>query len=150
MKRGTVETVLGALVLVVAIGFVVFAARAIGVQSSDDEYVLNARFLKVGGLERGSDVRISGVKVGSVIERTLDTESFEAVVTFTVRSDVQLPTDTEAGVTSEGLLGGKYLRLFPGQKPEILAPGEDIRIARDFQALEDTVSEILFLATDAN
>lgn len=150
MKRGAVETVLGALVLAVAIGFVVFATRAIGIQSSGAEYELNARFLKVGGLERGSDVRISGVKVGSVIERSLDKESFEAVVTFTVRSDVVLPVDTEAGVTAEGLLGGKYLRLFPGQKPEVLNPGDDVQFTRDFQALEDTVSEILFLATDAN
>jgi phospholipid/cholesterol/gamma-HCH transport system substrate-binding protein len=150
MKRGAVETVLGAVVLLVAIGFVAFSARSIGVQSDSEVYLLNARFLKVGGLERGSDVRISGVKVGSVIERTLDTESFEAVVTFSVRSDIKLPADTEAGVTAEGLLGGKYLRLFPGQQAVMLSPGEDIAITRDFQALEDTVSEILFLATDAN
>ncbi|MDG2270058.1 MAG: MlaD family protein [Alphaproteobacteria bacterium] len=147
MKRGAVETILGALVLVVAVGFVVLGARAIDVQS-DDGYELSARFLKVGGLERGSDVRISGVKVGSVIERKLDAENFEAVVTFSVRSDIALPADTEAGVTGEGLLGGKYLRLFPGQSEETLSAGQEISRTRDYQALEDTVSEIIFLATD--
>lgn len=149
MKRGAVETILGAVVLAVAVGFVVFGARAIDVQA-DSGYQLQARFLKVGGLERGSDVRISGVKVGSVVERTLDAESFEAVVTFTVREDVRLPIDTEAGITAEGLLGGKYLRIFPGQATETLSAGADIARTRDFQALEDTVSEIIFLATDAN
>ena len=95
-------------------------------------------------------MRISGVKVGTVVERTLDNESFEAVVTFTVRKDLRLPVDTEAGVTAEGLLGGKYLRLFPGLSEDVLTAGQDIVQTRDFQALEDTVSEIIFLATDAN
>lgn len=146
MKRGPVETILGALVLVVAVGFAVFGARSIDLKD-DDGYELTARFLKVGGLDRGSDVRISGVKVGSIIDRKLDDQTFEAVVTFTVRGDIALPADTEAGVTAEGLLGGKYLRLFPGQANETLAPNDEIAQTRDFQALEDTVSEIIFLAT---
>jgi phospholipid/cholesterol/gamma-HCH transport system substrate-binding protein len=149
MNRGALETILGAVVLLVAVGFVIFGARTVDIQGSDG-YILNARFLKVGGLERGSDVRISGVKVGTVVERTLDNESFEAVVTFTVRKDLRLPVDTEAGVTAEGLLGGKYLRLFPGLSEDVLTAGQDIVQTRDFQALEDTVSEIIFLATDAN
>ena len=146
MRRGAVETILGAVVLLIAVGFVIFGARSIDLQG-DDGYELTARFLKVGGLDRGSDVRISGVKVGSVIDRALDDQTFEAVVKFTVRSDIKLPADTEAGVTAEGLLGGKYLRLFPGTASETLAPNGEIAQTRDFQALEDTVSEIIFLAT---
>jgi len=146
MRRGAVETILGAVVLLIAVGFVIFGARSIDLQG-DDGYELTARFLKAGGLDRGSDVRISGVKVGSVIDRALDDQTFEAVVTFTVRSDIKLPADTEAGVTAEGLLGGKYLRLFPGTASETLAPNGEIAQTRDFQALEDTVSEIIFLAT---
>ena len=149
MKRGAVETILGALVLVVAVGFVVLAAKTIDLQA-DDGYELQARFLKVGGLERGSDVRISGVKIGTVVDRTLDRETFEAVVTFTVRDGIRLPADTEAGVTAVALLGGKYLRLSPGQDTETLQDGAEIARTRDFQALEDTVSEIIFLATDSN
>jgi phospholipid/cholesterol/gamma-HCH transport system substrate-binding protein len=147
MKRGAVETILGAIVLVVAIGFVVVVSRAVDIRSGGG-YELTARFLKVGGLERGSDVRIAGVKVGSVIERTLDPVTFEAVVRFTIDEDIRLPADTEAGVTGEGLLGGKYLRLFPGSAAEKLSAGDDIARTRDFEALEDTVSEIIFLATD--
>lgn len=148
MKRGAVETILGAVVLVIAIGFVFFGARSIDLQGNDG-YQLTARFLKVGGLDRGSDVRISGVKVGSVVDRRLDEATFEAIVTFTVREDIRLPADTEAGVTAEGLLGGKYLRLFPGKDNATLAPGGEIAQTRDFQAIEDTVSEIIFLATDS-
>ncbi|MDA0785307.1 MAG: MlaD family protein [Proteobacteria bacterium] len=148
MKRGAVETILGAVVLLIAVGFVLFGARSIDLQANDG-YELTARFLKVGGLDRGSDVRISGVKVGSVIDRRLDDKTFEAIVTFTMRSDLRLPVDTEAGVTAEGLLGGKYLRLFPGKAEETLPPAGEIIQTRDFRAIEDTVSEIIFLATDS-
>jgi phospholipid/cholesterol/gamma-HCH transport system substrate-binding protein len=147
MTRSLVETLLGGLVVVVAVGFFIFALQATEVGAVDG-YGLKARFLKVGGLEVGSDVRISGVKVGTVTDRQLDTESFEAVVLFTVSSDLRLPADTQAVVTSEGLLGNKYLRLIPGSSTDIVADGGEITKTRDFRTLEDTVSEIIFLATD--
>lgn len=149
MKRGLGETLMGLAVLAVAAGFLVMALGATDAGNSRG-YELSARFLKVGGLERGSDVRISGVKVGTVIERNLDPQTFEAVVRFTVRDDIRLPADTEAGITSEGLLGGMYLRLFPGRSAERLDEGAQLARTRDFQTLEDTVSEIIFLATDSN
>lgn len=149
MTRGLGETLMGLAVLAVAAGFLVMALGAAD-DGGERGYELSARFLKVGGLERGSDVRISGVKVGTVVERNLDPQTFEAVVRFTVRDDIRLPTDTEAGITSEGLLGGKYLRLFPGKAPERLDAGGQLARTRDFQTLEDTVSEIIFLATDSN
>lgn len=147
MNRSLVETFLGVMVVAVAVGFFIFALQATEVGAVDG-YGLEARFLKVGGLEVGSDVRISGVKVGTVTDRRLDTESFEAVVLFTVSADLRLPTDTQAVVTSEGLLGNKYLRLIPGSATDIVARGGEITRTRDYRTLEDTVSEIIFLATD--
>lgn len=147
MKRSMVETLLGALVVVVAAGFLIFALQATEVGAVDG-FSMKARFLKVGGLEVGSDVRISGVKVGTVTDRILDTDSFEAVVLFSVSADLQLPADTQAVVTSEGLLGNKYLRLIPGTAKETIVDGGEISQTRDFRSLEDTVSEIIFLATE--
>ena len=112
MKRSMVETLLGAAVIFIAAGFFVFALQATDVGTVDG-VSLKARFLKVGGLEVGSDVRISGVKVGTVTDRQLDAENFEAVVLFDVDSNIRLPSDTQAVVTSDGLLGNKYLRLIP-------------------------------------
>lgn len=146
MKRSVVETLLGSLVIVVAAGFLIFALQATEVGAVDG-FNLKARFLKVGGLEVGSDVRISGVKVGTVTDRVLDTDSFEAVVLFTVSANVRLPVDTQAVVTSEGLLGNKYLRLIPGSASDVVTDGGEIAQTRDYRSLEDTVSEIIFLAT---
>lgn len=147
MKRSMVETLLGAVVVVVAVGFLVFALRASDVGTVDGA-TMKARFLKVGGLEVGSDVRISGVKVGTVTDRDLDPASFEAVVRFTVNSDLRLPVDTQAVVTSDGLLGNKYLRLIPGTATDFIGNGGELSQTRDFRTLEDTVSEIIFLATE--
>ncbi len=147
MKRSMVETLLGGVVVLVAGGFLIFALQATEVGNVDG-ISLEARFLKVGGLEVGSDVRISGVKVGTVTDRVLDKENFEAVVLFTASGEVQLPLDTQAVVTSEGLLGNKYLRLIPGTATDTIAAGGEIVQTRDYKSLEDTVSEIIFLATD--
>jgi len=147
MRRSIVETFLGAVVVVVAVGFFTFALQATDVGAVDG-YSLKARFLKVGGLDVGSDVRISGVKVGTVTDRRLDTNSFEAVVLFTVRSDIRLPSDTQAVITSEGMLGNKYLRLIPGAASDMLAADGELAQTRDYRSLEDTVSEIIFLATE--
>ena len=147
MKRSLVETLLGGAVVVVAVGFLIFALQVTEVGAVNG-YGLKARFLKVGGLEVGSDVRISGVKVGAVTDRRLDTDTFEAIVSFTVRTDVQLPTDTQAVITSEGLLGGKYLRLIPGTATDTMSDGSELSETKDFQSLEDTVAEIIFLAVE--
>ena len=145
MKRSMVETLLGALVVIVAAGFLIFALQVTEVGAVEGAN-LKARFLKVGGLEVGSDVRISGVKVGTVTDRVLDTNSFEAVVLFTVSASVQLPVDTLAVVTSEGLLGNKYLRLIPGSATDLVADGGEIAQTRDYRSLEDMVAEIILLA----
>ncbi len=146
MGRNIMETALGGVVLLIAVGFIIFAFRTAEFAPTAGNEV-TARFLKVGGLEPGSDVRISGVKVGTVTGRRLDLETFEAIVTLTVAPTVRLPMDTEAIITNDGLLGGKYLRLVPGTAEETVTAGGELFNTRDFRSLEDTVSEIIFLAT---
>ena len=147
MGRNIVETIVGGLVLVVAVGFLVQLLRAAEVSTSQDGYQLEVRFYRAGGLQSGADVRISGVKVGTIIAHALDPVRFEAVMTLAIDSDIRLPVDTEAIVTGDGLLGGKYLRLMPGHEDEFLADGSTLTRVRDFKSIEDQVSEIIFLAT---
>ena len=147
MKRNPIETVLGAVVLLVAAMFILFAYSTADVKV-ESGYKLNADFLKVGGLVRGSDVRISGVNVGTVIGETLNQENFQARITMSIGPDISLPVDTEASIVGDGLLGSKYVNLMPGQSQEILRDGETLRETRDYQSLEDLVGEIIFLATN--
>ena len=143
MTRNLLETLLGAVVLIVAVGFLAFAYTTSQVQQ-DGGYELIARFDKVDGLERGSDVRISGIKVGTVLDQILDPETYRAEVRFSLREDIQLPADTSAAVVSNGLLGGKYLALVPGGDIEMLQPGGEVTLTQSAVNLEDLIGHMIF------
>lgn len=146
MGRNAVETVLGAVVLVVASMFVYFAYSTAEIKSVEG-YELTAAFYKVGGLTKGSDVRINGIKVGTVTGRDLDSQTYDAVLSLTIKKNLKLSTDTVASIGSLGILGGKYLRLEPGSAETYLETGSVITNTKDFRSLEDQVGEIIFLAT---
>jgi phospholipid/cholesterol/gamma-HCH transport system substrate-binding protein len=146
MTRNLLETLLGAVVLLVAAGFLAFAYSSSQVKETGG-YELVARFDKVDGLERGSDVRISGIKVGTVLNQSLDPETYRAEVRFNVRDDVRLPADTSAAVVSNGLLGGKYLALVPGGDIEMLEPGGEVTLTQSAVNLEDLIGHMIFSQT---
>lgn len=146
MKRNPIETVLGAVVLLIAGMFLAFAYTTADIQAITG-YPVSANFLKVGGIETGSDVRISGIRVGTVTKQALDPATYQATVTMSISGDVKLPEDTEAAIVSDGLLGGKYINLIPGKAPQMVASGGKISKTRDFQSVEDLVGQIIFLAT---
>ena len=146
MRRNAVETVLGAVVLLVAGMFVYFAYNTAQVRMVDG-YHIKANFFKIGGLTAGSDVRVNGIKVGTVTDSRLDPETFDAVVEMSIKPDLKLPVDTVAAIGSEGIVGGKYIRLTPGSEKETLVANGLITKTRDFRSLEDQVGEIIFLAT---
>ena len=146
MRRNAVETVLGAVVLLVAGMFVYFAYNTAQVKAIDG-YNIKASFFKIGGLTTGSDVRINGIKVGTVTNARLDPETFDAVIEMSIKPDIKLPTDTIAAIGSEGIVGGKYVRITPGSAKEIISDNGSISETKDFRSLEDQVGEIIFLAT---
>ncbi|WP_321391029.1 outer membrane lipid asymmetry maintenance protein MlaD [Emcibacter sp.] len=125
MRSNLVETLVGAVVLFVAGSFLYFAYTHANL-SNNGGYHLKAKFDKVDGLAVGSDVRVSGIKVGSVIKQYIDPETFMAVVEFTVDPKIRIPEDTFAKITAEGLLGGNYLVLDPGGSDDILEDGDEI------------------------
>jgi phospholipid/cholesterol/gamma-HCH transport system substrate-binding protein len=143
MTRNLLETLLGAIVLIVAIVFLGFAysASQLGDESG---YELIARFDRVDGLQRGSDVRIGGIKVGTVIDQTLDPATYRAQVRFTMREDVEVPADSSVAVVSDGLLGGKYLSLVPGGDIEMLAAGDEVALTQSAINFEDLIGHFIF------
>lgn len=145
MTRNLAETVMGGVVLIVAAIFIYLFVTATQIQTVDG-YEVNANFAKVGGLQRGSDVRMSGINVGTVAARRLDAENYEAVVTMTIRAGIKLPDDTVATIANDGLLGGKYVRLKPGRSKKFVAPDGKLEKTEDFKSIEDQVGEIIFLA----
>lgn len=125
MNRSLVETLIGAVVIVVAIGFVVMAFNKSDARPTNG-YEIIAKFDRVDGLRKGSDVTMSGIKVGTVIDQTLDPTTFRAVVRLSIAGNVKLPKDTAARILSESLLGSQVLALEPGGDDAVIQPGGEI------------------------
>jgi len=114
MANNAAETVIGAVVLAATAGFLAFAANVTGVSGPVDSYELHADFRSVEGISLGTDVRLAGVKVGSVTGLYLNPMTFRAETTFSVRNDIVMPEDSAVMISSEGLLGGNFVEMVPG------------------------------------
>lgn len=147
MKDNLVETLVGAAVLVVAAMFVIYGYSVTEADSSDG-YSLSAQFDRVDGLTIGSDVRMSGIKIGTVTALKLDTQSYYADAEFMIGGEIELPDDTSAKITSEGLLGGNYVSLSPGGSEDMLVEGDEILYTQGSVDLIGLVSQALFSAGD--
>jgi phospholipid/cholesterol/gamma-HCH transport system substrate-binding protein len=126
MTERTSEILAGGAVLAAAIGFLVYAGQSTGFTGDPASYPLNASFRSVEGVTVGTDVRLAGVKVGTVTSLTLNPKTFFADATISVQDDILLPDDSAILISSEGLLGGNFVELLPGGSTENLAPGADI------------------------
>lgn len=148
--RNLAEVAAGAVVLLVAVVFLVYAMTNSGRGSAGSGLVLTARFDRIDGLAQGADVRIAGVKVGSVTRQRIDPQTFLAVLTMDVDSSLKVPDDSSAEITSEGLLGGRYVALVPGGSDRSLASGGEIRITQSAISLESLLGRFIFSMTGNN
>ena len=147
MRKKPIETIMGLVVLFVAVLFLVFACRVSDLQVVQG-YPLNAKFMKVGGLSIGSDVRINGVKVGTVTAQKIDNEDYLVNVAFSISPEIKLPSDSTVSIESDGLVGDKFVKIDPGKSKEFLSPGSYFANTKDFKTIEDLVGEIIFMVTD--
>ncbi len=134
-QRNLTELVAGAVVLMVAAGFLGYAVANTG-RTTIHGYTLRAKFERIDGLSAGSDVRLAGVKVGSILATSVDPKSYQATVMFSVQPSLRLPTDSSAEISSDGLLGGKTLALVPGGDEKMLADGAEVTITQSAVSLE--------------
>ena len=148
-RHGVAETLTGALVLVVAVAFLAYAVVHSG-RTAGSGYTLLARFDHIDGLSVGADVKIAGVKVGTVSEATIDPKNFVAVVAMDIEESIQLPKDSAASIVSESLLGGKYISLSPGGDETNLKPGQTITITQSSVSLEELLGKFIFSVTSLN
>ena len=144
MTNSLVETLIGAAVIGIAAVFFVFAYTASGAGKGQGGYTLTAEFENVEGINIGSDIRMAGIKVGSVTDQTLNSENFQAVLTMSIDRKLNLPDDSTAKVTSEGLLGAKFIALEPGGSDDLLKDGDQMNYTQSAIDLWGLVNEYLF------
>ena len=124
-RNNVVETIIGAIVVAVAAGFLYFVYSSTG-SASLSGYEIHAKLARVDGIATGTDVRLSGIKVGTVASLKLDPKTYLVDMTMRIHDDVKIPADSSLMVTSSGLLGSSYLSIAPGGDDEMLAPGGTI------------------------
>ena len=135
-KENVIESIVGLIVVLVAVWFVSSAyAKTSGGGGSG--YLVTARFPNSTGVSVGTDVRVSGIKIGTVATQRLDPRTFQAVLQLRVANDVKFPTDSSAAITSEGILGGSYISLTPGGDTTMLKAGDEIA---DTQGAQDLMA----------
>ena len=149
MQKNLVETILGAVVLVVAGGFLAFFYKTTDIHPTTG-YTLTAVFSTIDGLDTGSPVKVSGVKVGQVMGFSLDPKNYRAIVSMNINDGVQLPKDTAAVIGSSGLLDGKFMSLKPGGDDEMLKPGEQINFTQSTPGLEELLGQVIFSMTNGS
>ena len=147
MKRNIIETVMGGVVLIVAAGFILLVFQS-GTVSRDSGYVVTAEFDNAAGVNPGSEVRMSGVKIGIVTSQRLDPKSYFAVVSMAIDDSVKLPKDTSARILADGLLGANFISLEPGGDDETIKPGGQITFTQGSINVVDLLGRFIFSAAE--
>ena len=148
MQRNVIETVMGGVVLIVAAMFVTIAFRS-GTATAPSGYQVTAEFDDASGMGPGSEVRMSGVKIGTVHSQELDPETYFAVVTLNISESIKLPRDTSARIIADGLLGSNFIALEPGGDEEMIPPGGEITFTQGSINVVDLLGRFIFSAAEA-
>jgi phospholipid/cholesterol/gamma-HCH transport system substrate-binding protein len=115
------DIALGAVILCIAVGFVAYLRIQTGI-GGFSAYPIRAEMAQVDSLKDGSDVRISGVKVGTITGLSLKAGGYHVDVAMDIRQGIPIPVDSQLSVTS-GVMSSPYLNIRPGRSKTVVAPG---------------------------
>ncbi|WP_170331339.1 outer membrane lipid asymmetry maintenance protein MlaD [Ruegeria arenilitoris] len=142
------EVLVGGAVLACAVAFGVYASQSTGLSQNRAGYELGASFRSLEGVGIGTDVRLAGVKIGTVTNVALNPETYRADTTFSVADGIQIPDDSAIVISSEGLLGGNFVEVMPGGSPFYFEPGDEVE---DTQGAVSLISLLVkFVAGDSS
>ncbi len=144
MSENRFEALVGAVVLAVALVFLVYLTRDREWFGGEGRYELSARFTSAQGINEGTRIRMAGVPIGQVRGIDLDPETYYALVRMRIEKDVVIPDDSVAGVSTEGILGGQYIEITPGGSPDNLAAGDLMTDTRGYVGLVDLLADFFF------
>jgi phospholipid/cholesterol/gamma-HCH transport system substrate-binding protein len=143
MKSNTFEAIVGAVVIFLAVVFLFVGFSSMKLKKGNN-YNLSALFNRIDGIKLGSDIRMSGIKIGTVTKQELDNSTFEAKVFMSIDLKISIPDDSSAKITTDGLLGGNYISIEPGGSDIYLSNNEEIFFTQGAVDLIGLVGEALF------
>ena len=141
-NSSTIETIIGVFVIIVSMLFVFYSIQIF--DNNQKGKIIKVEFGNVGGLKKGDDVRISGIKIGEVINNELDYQTFNAVVFLNIEEKVILPEDSLVKISNSSLLGGNFIEIIPGVSDEFIRSGEILYNSIDSISFSDLLGKALF------
>ena len=141
-NKNPLETISGFAILFIACYFLTWGILTAKTNNISG-YNIFTNFSSIGGLTRGSDVSVNGVKIGSVIETNLNPEDFSVDVMMSIDSRYKFPEDTIAKISTYGIIGNKYIKLEIGNSEELLKPNGKIKSV-PFKPIEEIIGDIIF------
>ena len=143
MRNNTFEIIVGTIVLICAAYFFIFSFKKSDISTSDT-YKIIAEFDNADGIARGSDIKISGVKIGTVNDQILNQKTYRAQLVLNINNNIKLPADSSAKIVSSGLLGGRYLAIEPGGDDEMLNANDKITFTQSAVNFEELLGKFIF------
>ncbi len=131
-----------AIVIFMAIMGIFYSGQHQRAKAGLTEYTVYATFNRIDGLDVGTEVRLSGIPIGTV-EQVALTSNFRARVTMLLRHGVALPADTSAAIHTDGLFGSKFVTLDPGGDEATLTNGDTITFTQDAVVVSDLLDLII-------
>src|SRR4051812_9385677 len=147
MQNSFVETLIGAAVLVIAGAFFFYAYNRAD-SGTVSGYPLIAKFDRIDGISTGADVRMSGIKIGTVTGAELDQKTYRALIRMSISSNIKVPDDSSIRVATVGLLGGSYLSVSPGGSDAMMASGSEFTVTQGSIDLIGLLGKTMFGGDD--
>lgn len=138
----TLHPLVGGMVVVIVALYMAYG-YAVEKSADADTYIVDARFRTVDGVEIGTPVTLAGIRVGSVAEMSIDPDDFAAKLTLSIRKEYDIPIDSVAMIVSDGLVGGKYIKVAAGGELDMLAPGDEFEYVQDAVVMEKLLAKII-------
>ncbi|MDR2099056.1 MAG: MlaD family protein [Rickettsiales bacterium] len=140
--KNPLETIVGFAILFIALYFLIWGVL-VARTNTISGYTLITNFASTGGLSRGADVSVNGVKVGSVVETRLNPDDYTVDIVMSIEEKYRFPRDTVAKITTYGIIGDKYVKLEIGSASELAGKGEKLK-SMPFKSLEEIIGEMIF------
>lgn len=147
MKQNTLETMVGFIVLLIAATFFTFVYKNSNYSSRTSGYDVIAKFQNIDGIVKGAEIKLAGIKIGYVSEIDLEQETYDASVKLRINDNVSIPKDSNAIVSTNGILGGKYIRINPGASDDMLKAEGRIIFTQSALNIEDLISKLMYSLT---
>ncbi|MEQ9491934.1 MAG: outer membrane lipid asymmetry maintenance protein MlaD [Alphaproteobacteria bacterium] len=142
LTADTLHPLVGGLIVVLVALYMGYG-YAVEKSANTDTYTISARFRTVDGVGVGTPVTLAGVRVGEVEGMEINPDDFAARLNLSIDKQYEIPIDSVAMIVSDGLVGGKYVKVAAGGELDMLEPGDEFEYVQDAVVMEKLLEKII-------